>query len=109
MTPLDPNGFYYLGPPYHGTFARYSGAGFDDDAHRRLARWCRRLDRVGERWMLSNSDTPFVRDLYRGFAVDVVRATRRINCSGPGRGKVAELLVRNFEVPAVASSEGRAG
>lgn len=105
MTPLDPNGYYYLDPPYHGTFARYSGAGFDDDAHRRLAQWCRRLDRSGARWMLSNSDTPFVRELYRGFAVDVVKASRRINCSGSGRGKVSELLIRNFEVPSVSASE----
>lgn len=106
--PVDPDGFYYFDPPYDGTFSSYSRGGFDADAHRRLADLCCRLDQVGARWLLSNSDTPFVRDLYRDFELDVVLAKRSVNRSATGRGKVAEVLVRNFEPTVQASDESAA-
>ena len=44
--------------------------------------------------MLSNSDTPFIRELYEGFRIDTVWAGRPINSRGDRRGKVAEVIVR---------------
>jgi DNA adenine methylase len=46
--------------------------------------------------ILSNSDTQSVRALYRDFRVDVVHASRSINSRGAKRGKVREVVVRNF-------------
>ena len=46
--------------------------------------------------MLSNSDTPTVRELYRGFRIDPVLAARFINSRGTKRGKVGEVVVSNF-------------
>jgi DNA adenine methylase len=43
--------------------------------------------------MLSNSDTPFIRDLYAGFRVDQVLAAWAVNSKANGRGKVAEGIV----------------
>jgi DNA adenine methylase len=46
--------------------------------------------------MLSNSDVPFIRDLYSDFQVDTVAAPRAINCDATKRGKVSEVIVRNY-------------
>jgi DNA adenine methylase len=46
--------------------------------------------------MLSNSDAPLIRTLYRGFRLDTVAAPRAINCNGKRRGKVTEIVVRNY-------------
>ena len=54
------------------------------------------LSRRGCRCMLSNSDVPFVRDLYAAFRIDVVAAPRAINCDATRRGLVSEVVVRNY-------------
>jgi DNA adenine methylase len=43
--------------------------------------------------VLSNSDTPFIRELYKGFRVDTVYARRAINARADRRGPVTEVLV----------------
>jgi len=40
--------------------------------------------------------TPFVQELYRGFRIEKVWATRAVNSRGDRRGKVCEALIRNF-------------
>ncbi|MCS7003216.1 MAG: DNA adenine methylase, partial [Dehalococcoidia bacterium] len=57
------------------------------------------LDSEGRRLMLSNSDTPLVRDLYAGYALDVVRANRLINSNRDGRLGFAEVIIRNYDTP----------
>ena len=46
--------------------------------------------------MLSNSATPFIMDLYSNFDVQIVRANRFVNANASGRGKVDEVVVRNY-------------
>jgi DNA adenine methylase len=46
--------------------------------------------------MLSNSDVPFIRELYQDFRIDTVAAPRAINCNAKKRGKVSEVVVRNY-------------
>lgn len=88
--------FYYFDPPYHSTFSGYSNDGFPDEAHVRLAEYCRLVDESGGFFMLSNSDDPFVRDLFRGYNVEEIFAGRSVSCKGEGRGKEKELVVRNY-------------
>jgi DNA adenine methylase len=94
--------FVYLDPPYvpvsaTSDFTSYARGGFAWPEQERLARACRDLWRRGARIMLSNSDTGTVRALYEGFRVDVVHASRSINSQGAKRGKVREVVVRNFD------------
>ncbi len=89
--------FYYVDPPYHKTYSGYDGTGFGDEQHKNLALFCRKIDAAGGFFMMSNSDTPFIRGLYDGFAIETVSASRSVSCKGGQRGKEQELLVRNYE------------
>ena len=46
--------------------------------------------------MLSNSDTSFIRELYRDFTIETVEVSRAINSNPDGRGKVNEVLIKNY-------------
>jgi DNA adenine methylase len=95
-TPVVREDFYYFDPPYHKTYDGYNGAGFGDDKHERLAKLCREINAAKGYFMLSNSDTPFVRELYKGFKIEQVSASRSVSCKGEQRGKENELIIRNY-------------
>ncbi len=93
--------FVYFDPPYvplspTANFTAYDRDGFGPDDQRQLRDVFAELGRRGVRAMLSNSDTPFVRELYRGFPIEQVFAARAVNSKANGRGKVAEVLVLNY-------------
>ena len=95
-----PGDFVYLDPPYDplsetASFTSYTREAFGWDDQKRLAAACAALDRRGVRFLLSNSVTPRIRELYRPFEQRLVRAPRHINCKGGARGRVDELLVFN--------------
>jgi site-specific DNA-adenine methylase len=48
--------------------------------------------------MLTNSNTPFVRELYADFAnhTTEVESKRPINCKGSKRKRYKELIIRNY-------------
>jgi DNA adenine methylase len=94
--PIRAKNFYYLDPPYHKTFSSYDGSGFGDADHVKLAEFCAKLHSAGCFFMLSNSDTPFIRGLYKNYNIEVVKAGRTISCKGNQRGKENELLIRNY-------------
>jgi DNA adenine methylase len=48
--------------------------------------------------MLSNSDTPFIRNLYYDLHQHEVSATRVINSRSTGRGKLRELVMTSYPV-----------
>jgi len=88
--------FYYLDPPYHETYDGYHGSRFADDTHEKLAAFCKLADKTGAFFMLSNSDTEFVRKLYKGYNIEVVSASRNVSCKANQRGKEEELIIRNY-------------
>lgn len=90
------NHFYYLDPPYHKTYNLYDKSGFGEAEHKRLADFCELIDSERGYFMLSNSDTPFIRSLFKSFSVEVVEAPRYISCKGNQRKKENELLIRNY-------------
>jgi DNA adenine methylase len=88
----------YFDPPYvpsseTSDFTAYTVGGFGADQHERLRDVAKRLSEKGALVLLSNSDTPLVRRLYKGFRIERVEAPRRVNSRGDGRGNVAELLI----------------
>ncbi len=94
--------FVYFDPPYDpinktAKFVSYTEANFSDDDQAELARIARGLADRGCAVMLSNHDTPFIRQLYKGFVVERVMCPRAINSKGGSRGKVAEVVIRNYK------------
>jgi DNA adenine methylase len=111
----EPGDFIYFDPPYHpisetANFTAYTKGSFGPADQERLADVFSKLDARGCLVMLSNSDTPFVRKLYREFRehTTTVLARRSINRDGDGRGKISELVVLNYAPPARAASSSAA-
>lgn len=98
---LPSGSFVYLDPPYDpvsetANFTSYTRYGFTKDDHIRLKQCCDELTARGIKFMLSNSNTDFIRQLYTGYFITEVSARRAINCNGNGRGGVTELVIRNY-------------
>jgi DNA adenine methylase len=101
LSEARPGDFIYMDPPYEplsrtSNFTSYAQDGFSQVDQTRLRDVFRELDRRGAKLMLSNSDAPLIRDLYRGYTIDVVLAARAVNCDAKSRGPVRELVVRNY-------------
>jgi DNA adenine methylase len=77
-------------------FTSYTEQGFDIDMQFRLREFCDYIDSVGAKFMLSNSSSQLVYELYESYNVDIVMASRVVNCKGTGRGKIEELIIRNY-------------
>jgi DNA adenine methylase len=101
VTPAD---FVYFDPPYvplsaTSNFTAYARDGFNAEDQIRLATLLRRLGKNRVPALLSNSDCPVTRDLYRGLRPKAVDARRAINSNAAKRGPVSELIVRSFSYP----------
>jgi len=94
--------FIYFDPPYYplsdtSAFTGYTLDGFDKEEQERLKLPCDKLDKKGCKFLLSNSAAPFILDLYKNYNIETVQVNRNINSIGSKRGKIAELLVRNYD------------
>ena len=101
--------FVYLDPPYRpldatSSFTAYAKGDFNDDDQRALAAFCHRLSAEGCLWMESNADCSaknpediFFEELYRDYRIDRVSAARFINANPEKRGKLTELIIKNYE------------
>jgi DNA adenine methylase len=90
--------FIYFDPPYDpvtstANFTSYTAGAFGHDDQRALADTARALVARGCRVMLSNSDTSFIRSIYKGFQIDRVKCSRAINSNASKRGEVDEVIV----------------
>jgi DNA adenine methylase len=105
---VDKKTFVYFDPPYRpltktASFNSYSKEIFDDTTQERLAGFYRELDKKGVSLMLSNSDPKNVNqddnyfdELYKGFNITRIKASRAINSNGMKRGQISELLITNY-------------
>ena len=93
---LEWRSLVFLDPPYHETFDQCSAGGFRTEHQVKLARYVDDLDKRGIYIMLTNADTPLIRELYREYHIDRVLVGRSINRDSAGRGKVGELIIRNY-------------
>ena len=93
--------FVYFDPPYDvlstsANFTSYDSSWFWQDMQAKLAEVFTKLH---EKWvfvMLSNHNTPFIRELYKDFNFKIVKARRNINSKGSWRGEVEEIVVLNY-------------
>jgi len=93
--------FIYFDPPYYPlnkgkSFTTYTKDNFLEKEQEKLAELFRELDKRGCKVMLSNSDTDFIKNLYKGYKINFVKATRMINCDATKRGKINEVVITNY-------------
>lgn len=100
---------FYFDPPYKplsntSSFNSYAKDEFGDHEQIRLRDFCKTLDTIDHKWILSNSDVKgkdindnFFDDLYNEFNINRVFATRMINANAEKRGKLTELLITNYQ------------
>jgi DNA adenine methylase len=93
--------FVYFDPPYDpisdiSSFTGYTLNGFDKTEQQRLKDTCDILDKKGTKFLLSNSATSYIKDLYKDYTIEIIQANRSINSIADRRGKIDELLIRNF-------------
>ena len=94
--------FVYLNPPYmpissSSSFTGYTENGFNEDKQRELKELCDKLDKKGIKFLQSNSDCEFIRELYSGYRIKTIKAKRAINSKGNSRGEINEVLIYNYE------------
>lgn len=101
---------FYFDPPYRplnatSSFNSYSKEDFNDEEQIRLRNFCARLSEYPNvKWMLSNADCSaknpddtFFEEIYGDFNINRVYASRAINANPNKRGKLTELLIKNYE------------
>lgn len=108
LTFADEHTLVYIDPPYRplnatSGFTSYTEDQFNDQNQIELADMYKELSTMGAKVMLSNSDPHnvdendnFFDDLYAGFTIVRVDASRMINSKGSSRGKIKELLIKNY-------------
>lgn len=94
--------FVYFDPPYDpvsntASFTGYDKGGFDRKKQIELKQTCDELDNKGIKFLLSNSATDFIKELYEGYRIEVIQAKRPINSNPEKRGEIDEVLIRNYE------------
>lgn len=94
--------FVYFDPPYDifpnkNGFVDYSKEKFDKTEQIRLRDTALKLTKKGVNVMLSNHNTPFIQEIYKGFNLHVVNAKRAINSNGKKRGEVEEVIITNYK------------
>ncbi len=104
----DESTFVYIDPPYRplnatSGFTSYTEEQFNDQNQIELAQLYKELSDKGAKVLLSNSDPHnadendnFFDDLYSDFTIMRVDASRAINSKGNKRGKIKELLIKNY-------------
>lgn len=99
---LDDQTFVYLDPPYmpistSSSFTGYTENGFDINMQKELKEECDKLNEKGIKFLQSNSDCEFIRELYKDYSIKTIKAKRNINSKGNSRGEINEVLIYNYE------------
>ena len=94
--------FIYFDPPYDpvsasSNFTGYTNLGFGKQEQIRLKNVCDELNAKGIKFLLSNSATDFILDLYKEYKIEKIPAKRAINSNASLRGNIDEVLIRNYD------------
>jgi DNA adenine methylase len=87
----------YLDPPYHNAFLGYNSNTFDEEKQIELRQFCDNLTANGVMFILSNSNTDFIKQQYESYKMHEILAPRFVNCKADNRKSNTELLILNYE------------
>ena len=84
----------FFDSPYYNTFDTYQKDGFSETDHRRLKALFDKLTKKGVYCILTNSNEDFIKNLYKGYNIEVVDVKRKINCNASNRTG-QEVIITN--------------
>lgn len=95
--------FVYLDPPYDpisdtSCFTGYNINGFNREDQKKLKNFCDELNNRKIKFLLSNSSTDFIKNLYSKYKISDVKAPRAINSISTKRGEISEVLIQNYDI-----------
>ncbi|TLT08516.1 Dam family site-specific DNA-(adenine-N6)-methyltransferase [Aliarcobacter thereius] len=90
----------YFDPPYYpltqtASFTSYSEFEFLEKEQIELFEIFKNLSKKGCNILHSNSDTEFIKNLYKDFEIKEIFANRFINSKSDSRGKISEIIVKD--------------
>ena len=91
----------YLDPPYvplsdTAHFTSYTSEKFGGEQQDELSKFCKKLDKKGAAFLLSNSKNKFTKKLYGAFNCKTIKAARNVAARSSSRAPVNELVVTNY-------------
>ena len=86
----DERSFVYLDPPYHpisenSNFTGYVQGGWNMYDQIELRKACDKLNKKGVKFLLSNSSADFIKEQYKDYNINIIKANRAVNSDGANR------------------------
>lgn len=95
------NTFVYLDPPYYPenetSFTSYTSNDFGKEQHDKLIEFCKYIDTKKSKFLLSNSNTNYIKDNLKKYKIEIIDCKRQINSKNPG-AVAKEVLIYNESV-----------
>ena len=95
------NDFIFCDPPYDtdtNQFTSYSAKSFGKPEQLLLANKLKELDARNVKWMLTNHDTDYIKELYGQFEINIISVNRSINPNGAKRKNGSnEVIITNYQ------------
>jgi DNA adenine methylase len=96
------NDFIYLDPPYFpisktSNFTDYTKESFGLLEHNELAKEYERLNSIGSKVILSNSNSEYIKTLYKKHDIIKIKSSRNISCNPKKRQNHYDLIILNFD------------
>ena len=93
--------FVYLDPPYpplNGTanFTHYTKDRFVDSDQKKLSIKVKEVDKKGAKFIMTNADTPLIREFYSNYKIIQISTTRYVTCKSK-KHQVRELIITNYD------------
>ncbi len=100
---IEPDDFLFVDPPYYYPdnkgFNSYNANKFTEKDQKNLFRFLKAAEKKGAKWLLTNNNHQFIRDLYKDYFYFSKKTNRFINCDGQNRINAAEeIFILNYEI-----------
>jgi DNA adenine methylase len=96
---IQKNDIVYLDPPYavneNSHDSNYNSNDFTKDDQLRVFKFCKELDKKGTQFVLSNSYSEDIAEVYKDFIIDVVDVRRCVGPTENTRRNVKEIIITN--------------
>lgn len=98
---VEPNDFLFVDPPYffekNKGFNSYNADKFTQQEQKKLFKFLKKVEIKGAKWILTNNNHPFIRELYKDYFYFSQKTNRFINCNGQNRINAAEeIFILNY-------------